>query len=179
MMARVDTEATVTEMDPALREATALGMRNAEIITRFERFCQNVRVEVLGGVGMVEATSGLPLGLRSFRCEFADGSISASSNLEDLSMDFYEENCRGCAHRAPTGHLGGTIDELADRRRDARSEQAMHEQARVDSAAAEQVMRSADRGRQMLGQPFEVVEQLRLVDRLDPNTLTIDIEPTS
>ena len=175
-MARVDAEATVTEMDPALEEASALGVRNAEIITRFERFCRNVRVEAHGGGGMLEAATGLPIGLRSFRCEFADGSISASSNLEDLGLDFYEANCRGCAHRSPTGHLGGTIDELADRRRDGRAEQAQLEQSRVDAAAAEHAVRSADRGRQMLGQPFEVVEQLRLVDRLDPVGGTPDPE---
>jgi hypothetical protein len=40
----------------------ALGQRNAEVIDLFARFCRNVRVEVMGGAGMIEAETACPSG---------------------------------------------------------------------------------------------------------------------
>ena len=53
----------------------ALGQRNAQVIVLFERYCANVRVEVMGGTGMLEAATGLPIGHRAFRCAYAPGGV--------------------------------------------------------------------------------------------------------
>lgn len=76
--------------DPERARAVALGRRNAEVIELFERFCRNVRVELMGGTGTVELDTGLPIGHRSFRCKYASGTIAAGSNLEYLAVEFYE-----------------------------------------------------------------------------------------
>ncbi len=64
-------------MDPAIAQAVALGQRNAETIELFERFCRNVRVESVGGVGLVEQQFGLPVGMRTFRCAYASGGVAS------------------------------------------------------------------------------------------------------
>ena len=48
--------------EPEEARYIALGQRNAEIIDLFQRFCGNIRVEVMGGTGMLEAATGLPIG---------------------------------------------------------------------------------------------------------------------
>jgi hypothetical protein len=59
------------QADPEAARYLALGQRNAEAIELFERFCGNVRVELMGGRGMLEAATGLPIAHRAFRCAYA------------------------------------------------------------------------------------------------------------
>ena len=103
--------------DPEEARYIALGQRNAEVIELFQRFCGNIRVEVSGGTGMLEAATGLPIGHRAFRCAHASGNIVSGMMLEDLAVDFYEQHCRGCAFRVRSGLLGDTIATLAAARR--------------------------------------------------------------
>ncbi len=164
----VGLEVMVEDIDPAIAQTVALGQRNAEVIELFERFCRNVRVEVLGGVGLVEQQTGLPVGMRAFRCAYASGGIAAGMNLEDLALDFYEQNCRGCADRTRSGWLGETIATLADAKRAA--QEARKEQARVEAEERRRQRdeRSARRSRRGAGEPYPSVAQLERVDRLDP-----------
>jgi hypothetical protein len=97
----------------------AMGQRNAEVIELFKRYCANIRVDVMGGTGMLEAETGLPIGHRAFRCPYASGSMTSGMILEDLAVDFYEQHCRGCGDHVRPGLLGENIAALADARRSA------------------------------------------------------------
>jgi hypothetical protein len=159
---------TVQDIDPAIAQAVAMGQRNAATIGLFERFCRNIRVEPVGGVGLVEQQFALPVGMRAFRCAFASGGVSASSNLEDLALDFYEENCRACTNRSPSAFLGETIANRADAKQAA--QHAGEERVRAEAEELRRLRdeRSARRSRRGAGESYPSVAQLERVDRLDP-----------
>jgi hypothetical protein len=97
------------QADPEAARYLALGQRNAEAIELFRRFCGNVRVEVMGGTGMLEAATGLPIAHRAFRCAYADGPVAFSMHLEDAAVEFYDQHCQGCGDRVRSGLLGDNI----------------------------------------------------------------------
>ena len=146
----------------------ALGQRNAEVIELFARFCRNVRVEVMGGVGMIEAQTGLPIGHRAFRCAYASGRTAFSMHLEDVAVEFYEEHCRGCADRVRSGLLGENIATLAEAQRSASQARAERERAEADMRLRRREERSSRRLRRSTGEPYPSAAQLERVDRLDP-----------
>jgi len=146
----------------------ALGQRNAEVIELFARFCRNVRVEVMGGVGMIEAQTGLPIGHRAFRCAYASGMTAFSMHLEDVAVEFYEEHCRGCADRVRSGLLSENIATLAEARRSASQARAERERAEADMRLRRREERSTRRLRRSAGEPYPSVAQLERADRLDP-----------
>jgi len=71
-----------------------------------------------GGRGMAEAASGLPINTRRVQCPYALGS-GASSNLDWIASDFYEEHCVGCEHRHPTGELPTLASIIEERKAEA------------------------------------------------------------
>ena len=148
-------------------DALALGQRNAEVIELFRRYCANVRVEVMGGTGMLEAATGLPIGHRAFRCAYAPGGVQYAADLEDAAVEFYEEHCRGCGDRVRTGLLGGNITTLADARRTARNARTAREAAEKAERQRQREDRAARRARRRGGEPYQTVRQLECVDRLD------------
>ena len=153
--------------DPEKARYLALGQRNAVAIELFGRFCGNVRVEVMGGTGMIEAATGLPIGHRAFRCAHADGAVAFSMHLEDAAVEFYEQHRRGCGHRVRSGLLGDNIATLADARRAARDARAEREAAEIAEMQRQQEERAARRTRRRAGEPYQSVAQLERVDRLD------------
>ena len=153
--------------DPEEARYIALGQRNAEVIELFQRFCGNVRVQLMGGTGMLEAATGLPIGQRAFRCAYASGGIASGMVLEDLAVEFYEEHCRGCADRARSGLLGDTIATLADARRSDQEARAGRETAAAAERQRQRDERAARRSRRSAGEPYQSATQLEYVDRLD------------
>lgn len=154
-------------LDPAWAEAIAIGKRNAESIERFERFCLNVSVEAHSGGGMVEQQSGLPVGMRSFRCPHAANPSSMGMNLEEVAIEYFEANCRGCAQRRPSVLLGETIEMVADARQAARAAQRQAADDETAAKAAKQAERSRQRARRRAGEQYPAIEQLERIDRLD------------
>jgi hypothetical protein len=145
----------------------AMGQRNAEVIELFERYCGNIRVEVTGGTGGLEAVTGLPIGHRAFRCAYASGGMTSGMILEDLAVDFYEQHCRGCSDRLRPGLLGDNIATLADARRSAQEAHAEQETAEADERHRQRDERAARRSRRGAGEPYQSVTQLKQVDKLD------------
>lgn len=148
-------------------DALALGERNAEVIELFRRYCANVRVEVMGGAGMLEAATGLPIGHRAFRCAYAPGGVQYAADLEEAAVEFYEQHCRGCGDRVRTGLLGDNIATLADARRTARDARTAREAAGKAERQRQREDRAARRARRRVGEPYQTVRQLECVDRLD------------
>jgi hypothetical protein len=155
------------QADPEAARYLALGQRNAEAIELFERFCGNVRVEVMGGRGMLEAATGLPIAHCAFRCAYASGTVAYSMHLDDAAVEFYEQHCRGCGDRVRSGLLGDNIATLADARRAARDARAEREAAETAEKQRQQEERTARRTRRRAGEPYQSVVQLARVDRLD------------
>lgn len=145
----------------------AMGQRNAEVIELFERYCANIRVDVMGGTGLLEAETGLPIGHRVFRCPYASGSMTSGMILEDLAVDFYEQHCRGCGDRVPPGLLGENIAGLADARRSAQEARVRQEAAEADERQRQRSERAARRSRKGAGEPYQSVTQLQQVGKLD------------
>jgi hypothetical protein len=147
--------------------ALALGQRNAEVIELFGQYCANVRVEVMSGTGMLEAATGLPIGHRAFRCDYAAGGVQYAADLEEVAVEFYEQHCRGCGDRVRTGLLGPNIADLADARRAARDARAVRDAAETAEKQRQREDRAARRSRRKAGEPYQTVRQLESIDRLD------------
>ena len=157
-MGRADAEGTA---------ALALGQRNAEVIELFGRYCANVQVEVMGGTGMLEAATGLPIGHRAFRCAYAPGGVQYAADLEEAAVEFYEQHCRGCVDRVRTGLLGDNVATLADARRAAGDARTAREAVQKAERQRQREGRAARRARRRVGEPYQTVTQLECLDRLD------------
>lgn len=127
-----------------------------------------MRVEAVGGIGSVERETGLPVGMRSFRCPYASGWLKPGINLEEVAHGFYEDNCRGCEDRASPGWLGETIATLPDRRLAGREALQARERGQLEERRGLRAARVARRSRRSVGESYPSAAQLERVDRLDP-----------
>ena len=153
--------------DAEAEHALALGQRNAQVIELFGRYCANVRVEAMGGTGMLEAATSLPIGHRAFRCAYAPGGVQYAADLEEAAVEFYEQHCRGCGDRVRTGLLGDNMATLAEARRTARDARTAREAAEKAERQQQREDRAARRARRRAGEPYQTIRQLECVDRLD------------
>ena len=117
---------------------------------------------------MLEAATGLPIGHRAFRCAHASGNIVSGMMLEDLAVDFgNQQHCRGCAFRVRSGLLGDTIATLAAARRADQEARAGREKAEAAERQRQRDERAARRSRRGAGEQYQSVTQLQYVDKLD------------
>lgn len=114
-----------------ISDAVEMGERNKEVIELFRNWCAHVDVVIAGGVGLVEEMTGLPIGMRSFRCPHARGLGIAGMRLEEVAIDFYRRNCADCKQRAPVRLPN--LSEIVNARD---AEQDRKEAERVRAAAA-------------------------------------------
>jgi hypothetical protein len=84
-----------------MRQAVELGERNQEVIELVRRHCSHAVVTKppFGGSGLLEAHTGLPIDMRTVRCQYAAHHAPAGMQLEGIALTFWESNCRGCPHR--------------------------------------------------------------------------------
>ncbi len=119
-------------------QAAALGRRNQEIIELARRHCTHMQFPEweLGGRGMAEEATGLPINTRRVHCAHAAPSNSASANLEWIAADFYKANCVGCPKRLPTGEVPtlATVLEAREDEQARAAEQEEHRQTALRSA---------------------------------------------
>jgi hypothetical protein len=88
-------------MEDSVQKAIRIGERNKEIIELAHNWCAHLEVRQAGGVGLVEIETGLPIGMRSFKCPYASAAGLAGMNLEVVALDFYDRNCVDCKERRP------------------------------------------------------------------------------
>jgi hypothetical protein len=86
-----------------MTHALEFGRANQQIIDLAEAHCAHFRFELapMGGRGMAEAMSGLPINMRMIHCDHAPAPTTAGSELRSLAIEFYNANCRGCPFRQP------------------------------------------------------------------------------
>lgn len=145
----------------------ALGERNREIIELVRLHCSNAAVEKppFGGHGMLEAETGLPIDMRTVRCEYAAHAGAAGMQLESIALDFWENNCGDCPHRDPRGlpnlaTLGG--ERLAQR-----EEQAKRAKRVRSSREVERAKRVQERRARVAGEPAATRAFVALLEGVD------------
>jgi len=106
-----------SNIENSVERAVQLGRDNQKLIELVEAHCANARVVREGWGGMVEEQTGLPIGMRSIRCDHAAAPSGFASNLAFLVEDFYRANCVGCPHRKIRGipNLATWCEERAPR----------------------------------------------------------------
>lgn len=88
--------------DHMQEQAVELGERNAEAIELVRRHCANAQVEhhPMGGIGLIEQMTGLPIGMKTVTCEYAAKPPDfAGAEFLPVALSFYKNNCVGCPHR--------------------------------------------------------------------------------
>jgi len=148
-------------------DAIQVGLENLAVLQLAAGWCQNIGVtKGLMGTGLVEQMTGLPISGGSLRCDFAKAPQSFGMQLKMNAIAFYNDNCVGCPHRAPTDateHLGTWASGVAAEA-DERGRQL--EEARQRAAEARSQRRAT---RHLLyGQPDASLHSiLELIDRVD------------
>jgi hypothetical protein len=149
-----------------IQRALQIGEKNQQIIKLVQNWCANVSVKVWGGVGLVEAQTGLPIGTRCLECPHAAASGMAGMDLEMVAIDFYDRNCADCKLRKPVGlpNLKSLVDRRDEER--ARQEQARRgaEQQVSDRIAAREASRQELRKR-LDTLPATTLDQISELDR--------------
>lgn len=89
--------------DDEIQRAIAIGESNKEVIELAQNWCAHLSVEkaAWGGTGLVELETGLPIGMRYFKCVHASAAGFSGMNLHDIALDFYDRNCNRCDKRSP------------------------------------------------------------------------------
>jgi hypothetical protein len=128
-------------MDDSIEKALQIGERNKEIIELAQNWCAHLEVRQAGGVGLVELQTGLPIGMRSFKCPYARAAGVAGMDLEVVSLDFYDRNCVDCKDRLPVrlpnlSSLVGEHDAAQKRESEARASFAEQQTSALAARAA-------------------------------------------
>jgi hypothetical protein len=177
-------------MRDRIEDAVAVGQRNQKALELLHNWCGHVQPRRHGGVGMVEAATGLPIGHFFLECPYAPAGGMAAFELTETALDFYDRNCVGCKHRKAMGfpNLSVLLAERDARRAQQRAERerAQHEREQrfgardtarqrirpsLDAVAATTLDRIAELDRQEEGAAQRLVETAKLA----PETFTPEI----
>ncbi|MBI5313545.1 MAG: hypothetical protein HZB28_10610 [Methylocystis sp.] len=131
--------------DKRIREAMEAGTRNQETAVLVRNWCANVRIEKSGGVGLVEAQTGLPIGHHSLACDHAGGGAMATWDLRDAALDFHDRYCVDCKLRKPSGFpsLSKLVAERDQRHVEAERERSRASAEAEDALHKRQAVRAA------------------------------------
>lgn len=110
------------------KNAIEAGQRNLRAKKLLSNWCFHAEFARSGGMGMVEAATGLPIGHMGVRCKFSKKNSMHCWLLEDAAYDFYQNNCKDCVERTPVGipnimEFVGPREEFSEKRKRAREEE--------------------------------------------------------
>jgi hypothetical protein len=152
--------------DAAIQRAIEQGQHNARIVSLVQRHCAHARIDIVGGVGLVEEQTGLPIGMRAVRCQHADHHGFTGANFEPVAVNFFKKNCLGCPYHKPiagppnlASHVRA-LDEVAERRRDAEERERRARMGVYERRAAQRHL-----GAQ--GEPYPTRTLLHKLDLID------------
>jgi hypothetical protein len=157
-------------VDDDIERAFRIGEANAKVIELARNWCAHLEVEKNGGTGIVEAQTGLPIGMRSFKCVHASAAGFAGMVLETIALDFYDRNCIGCKKRVPV-RLPNLSQLVAEREKAASAVRSQRE------AKAREEKRLYEARRRQLGILSEDADEATraLFESID----SFDADPTS
>lgn len=152
--------------DKDWKRTIEIGEKNRRTVELIHKWCKHARIEKFGGVGIIEARTGLPIGHHFMACDHAPmgGSIGAW-DMEDSAFDFYDKHCVKCNKRSPVGlpNLSTLIDARDQELR--RKEQAdAAVQLRLKTAAEERKQKRAALKIILPAMPATIIDQLDDMD---------------
>ena len=153
------------DTDHRINMAIASGERNKEAVELIRNWCRHARVEKFGGVGIVEAQTGLPIGHHSMACTYAAAGGMAMWDLGEAALDFHDRNCVGCRHRAPVSLPN--LSKLVGEREKAHAEHMREQERRKEAFAARHTARKERRANLRAGLSALAATIIDYVDELD------------
>lgn len=160
------------DFDEKFRSAIEAGERNLHAKALLNNWCAHAEVSRFGGIGMIEASTGLPIGNIGVQCKFSKANSSYSWLLEDSIYDFYQNNCKSCEKRIPV-NFPNILDFIIPR------EKALEERQReIDNEIKQRKKRQEERKEQRALLRFELSHEesfvLDLLDLLDQEEVKHD-----
>ncbi|MDE0138832.1 MAG: hypothetical protein OXM57_05910 [bacterium] len=154
-------------MTDMVEEALELGRKNKEMMELGKAWCTHIRAHRVGGVGLVEQMSGLPVTGGGFTCDYATKPANPYlMQLSESAVSFYENNCRQCTDRSRGGRIPnlGTWAEQQIAERDEREQ----EEAERERVAAEERQQRVNNRTFVAGSLSAAAQQVvGLVNRVD------------
>jgi hypothetical protein len=151
--------------DKGIQRAVDRGEKNRAAIELAQNWCAHLRVEVWGGVGLLEQMTDLPIGTRRFTCQYAHDDGVVTMDAEDAAVRFYRANCVGCDKRQPV-----RIPNLLQLVQGRDEQSAREERERAEAAtAAEAVFDARAEGRKAVRDGLDATSSglVDLIQRLD------------
>ncbi|WP_204274540.1 hypothetical protein [Vibrio astriarenae] len=91
------------DLDDKMREAYEAGRQNGQALNLLSNWCEHAEFCRSGGIGMLEAETGLPIGHMGMQCKYSKQSTTYSWLLQDSIYSFYKSSCIDCKERVPVG----------------------------------------------------------------------------
>lgn len=150
--------------EPVIASMIAQGERNADAIRLIRAHCSHARVERSELYGQIpwEEAVGLPISVREMRCEHAPTPLSATRELLDGAIAFYEHNCAGCPHRDVQGVPN--LKTAADAARERRLAEQAAQQSAAATLARERAERAEARAQRVADEPSGTRALIALLD---------------
>jgi hypothetical protein len=153
------------DYEDELARVTKMGHANQEVIRLATLWCAHLKTALVGGRGMFEAQSGLPIDMRQFRCDFATSQGLAGMNLEPLAIKFYDDNCATCKDRSPVGFPNiSQLIEKRDKQAEDRTKQYKEQQNAFDQALSARAARRDSRAASLNPRMRAIID---VIDKLD------------
>lgn len=160
------------DFNAEIQSAIEAGKSNLRAKTLLNNWCQHAKVSRFGGIGMIEASTGLPIGHMGVQCKFSKTNTSHSWLLEDSIYDFYQNNCKSCEKRIPINFPN--ILEFTTPREKAIEER----QLQIDDEVNQRKKRQSERKEERALLKFELSHEesfvLDLLDLLDQDEIKHD-----
>ncbi|WP_051906536.1 MULTISPECIES: hypothetical protein [unclassified Sulfurospirillum] len=91
------------DFEDTYKKAIEAGERNLRAKKLLSDWCFYAEFARSPGRGMIEESTGLPIGHMGVQCKFSKKNSMHSWLLEDSVYDFYQNNCKSCTERVPVG----------------------------------------------------------------------------
>lgn len=159
-------------LNEEIRSAIEAGESNLRAKALLNNWCTHAEVSRFGGIGMIEASTGLPIGHSGVQCKFSKANSSYSCLLEDSIYDFYQNNCKNCEKRIPV-NFPNILEIITPR------EKAIEErQQQIDNEIEQRKKRQEERKEERALLRFKLSHEesfvLDLLDLLDQDEVKYD-----
>lgn len=159
-------------LNEEIRSAIEAGESNLRAKSLLNNWCTHAEVSRFGGIGMIEASTGLPIGHSGVQCKFSKADSSYSWLLEDSIYDFYQNNCKNCEKRIPV-NFPNILEIITPR------EKAIEErQQQIDNEIEQRKKRQEERKEERALLRFKLSHEesfvLDLLDILDQDEVKYD-----
>lgn len=151
--------------DERIEVILAKGRANQANFSLVMNWCAHIRVQRYGGIGMLEQTTGVPIGNFGPECDHAGPDGLYSWDIRASAVDFYDRHCHNCTLRQPV--RDPNLTEWVVERDKQATEDAVRKDAAVQAAADALTARRDERIGLRLGltpAAADVVDQLDALD---------------